>query len=293
MGSESDPLGCAAGDQSGAAANPNLDRILFEQLATINEVDAQDAGLPDPARLKGTAVFAAAKAAMAAVALVGGTVVPQVAQAPADPPAAVQDQDHGRRQGDLMDAILNHLDVSRGEMISHLRTGGTLAELAEESGSSGEELVQVLLAVADEQIEAALEDGRIDEDQAGRLHQRAEERITNLVFSTHDGPPVGPGLGNRPFRGLVLDTTMEFLDLNKGQVVSHVRTGGTLAELAAENGSSGPELEAALTEAVAEVLEGLVEAGRITQEQADRLLERAAGRIGVIVYTVHTPGNGQ
>jgi chorismate mutase len=231
---------------------------------------------------------------MAAVALVGGTVIPQVAQAPADPPPAVaQDQDRGRYQGDLMDAILEYLDVSRGEVISHLRTGGTLAELAEENGSSGEELVEVLLSVVNEKIEAALEAGRIDEEQAERMRQRAEERMTAFVFSTHDGPPSQPGLGDRPFRGLVLDTTMEFLDLNKGQVVSHLRTGGTLAELAEENGSSGPELEAALVDAVTEALDELVEEGHITPEQADRMLERATERIGVIVYAVHTPGKGR
>ena len=239
-------------------------------------------------------MFAAAKAAMAAIALVGGTVVPQVAEAPADsPPPAAQDQDRGRHPGDLMDAILDYLDVSRGEVISHLRTGGTLADLAEEHGSSGEELVEVLVAVVDEKIDAALEAGRIDEERAERLRQRAHERITDFVFSTHDGAPGRPGLGNRPFRGLVLDTTMEFLDLNKGQVVSHIRTGGTLAELAEENGSNGPELEAALVDAVAVKLDGIVDEGRITQEQADRLLERATVRIGVIVYAVHTPGNGR
>ncbi|MDR9451544.1 MAG: hypothetical protein RI637_10045, partial [Acidimicrobiia bacterium] len=193
----------------------------------------------------------------------------------------------------LMDAILDHLDVSRGEVISHVRTGGTLADLAEENGSSGEQLVEVLLTVADDQIDAALQAGRIDEAKAEELHRRAEERITNLVFSTHDWPHPGPGLGNRPFRGLVLGTTMEFLDLNQGQVVSHVRTGGTLAELAEENGSSGPELEAALVEAVTQLLDGLVAEGRISQEQADRLLERATKRIGVIVYAVHKPGNGR
>ena len=239
-------------------------------------------------------MFAAVKAAMVAVALVGGTVAPQVAQVPADPPpAAVQDQDRGTFQGDFMEAILDHLDVSRGQVISHLRTGGTLADLAQEHGSSGDELVEVLLAVADGKIDQALEAGRIDEAQAERLRQRAEERITRFVFATHDGPPSRPGLGNHPFRGLVLETTMEYLDLNQGQVVSHLRPGGTLAELAEENGSSGTELESALVDAVAELLDSLVDEGRITPEQADRLLERATKRISVIVYAVHTPGNGR
>jgi hypothetical protein len=239
-------------------------------------------------------MFAAAKASIAAVALVGGTLVPQVAQSPAEPPpAAAQNQDQGRHQGDFMDTILDYLDVSRGAVISHLHTGGTLAELAEENGSSGAELVDVLVAEGDEKINAALEAGRIDAEHAERLRQRAEERITNFVFSTHDERPARSGMGNRPFKGLVLDTTIEFLDLSQGQVVSHVRTGGTLAELAEEHGSSGPQLEAALVDAMVEVLDELADASRITPEQAERLLERATERIGVIIYAVHTPGNGR
>ncbi len=239
-------------------------------------------------------MFAAVKSAVAVAALVGGTFVPQMGHVPGETPAAfAQDQDRGRHQGDFMDAILDDLDVSKGEVISHLRTGGTLAGLAAENGSGGEELAAVLLAVADGKIEAALAEGRIDQGKAEELHQRAAARIDNFVCATHFGPRAGPGLGKHPFRGLILDTIMEHLDLNRGRVVSHVRTGGTLAELAEENGSSGAELEAALVDAVSDVLERLVAQGRITPEQADRLLERATERIAVIVYAVHTPGRGR
>ena len=240
-------------------------------------------------------MLAMIKSGMAVAAIAAGTVVPQVASTPsndtAPPPAQAQDQDNGRFQGDFMDTVLEVLGVSRGQVISHVRTGGTLAELAEQNGSSGEELVDALVDVANDKIDAALAAGAIDEARAEELRAEAEERITDAVYSTHGGG--NPGLGNKPFRGLILDTTMDFLDLNQGQVVSHVRTGGTLAELAEENGSSGPELEGALVDAVDARLQEAVANGDIDPEQAERLLERATNRIGEIVYKVHTPGRGK
>jgi hypothetical protein len=240
-------------------------------------------------------MLAMIKTGIAVAAVTAGTVVPQVASTPSSdfvpPPPPGQDQDNGRFQGDFMDTVLEVLGVSRGDVISHVRTGGTLAELAEQNGSSGEELVDALVAVANEKIDAALDAGKIDEARAEELRAKAEERITTAVYSTHGGG--NPGLGNKPFRGLILDTTMDFLDLNQGQVVSHVRTGGTLAELAEENGSSGPELEEALVSAVDARLQEAVANGDITTEQAEKLLERATERIGELVYEVHTPGRGK
>ena len=245
----------------------------------------------------------ALRTGVAVAAIVAGTMSPQLtAIAAAQTPEAAeaqeqrqeqaQDQDNGRRQGDLMDALLGHLDVSRGDVISHVRTGGTLAELAEENGSSGDELVDVLMAVVDAKIDQAIADGA-DPERAEEFRANAAERITNMVFSTHDGPGGNPGIGNGEAKDLLLDTVMDFLDVNKGEVVSHVRTGGTLAELADENGSSGPELEAALVAAVQARVDQAIDDGKISEERGDEIVANAAERINEVVYKVHTPGQGR
>ncbi len=244
-------------------------------------------------------MFMTAKIALATAVLAGSVATTPVARVDSDAPAPAltesqgQDQDNGRGQGDYVDAVLDLLGVNRGEMVSHLRTGGTLAELAEANGSSGQAVVDTLVAVADAKIDEAVVAGRIDEDQAAELHDRAVERATDVVYSTHDGPRNGPNQGvNTDFRQLVIDTSIEFLGVNQGQVVSHLRTGGTLAELADESGSSGPELEAALVAEVEMRLDEAVANSQITEERAADLLARATTHIGEIVYMVHTPGNG-
>lgn len=220
-------------------------------------------------------------------------VVPGVAGAQeADtPPAASQ----GKYQGIVMETITELLGVSQGDVISEVRTGGTIADLAVDNGSTGQAVVDALMAVVDERLSVALDEGKIDQVKADEIRAERLERFTALVFETHAGSDrVGqPGIGNHEVRQLLMDTVQTTLGVNQGQLVSHVRTGGTLAELADENGSSGPELEAALVQAVSDRLDQAVGEGDIDEERAGELLAKATERIADMVYKVHQPGNGR
>jgi lambda repressor-like predicted transcriptional regulator len=234
--------------------------------------------------------------------LVAGPVIAVAQEAPADaPPAAEQtapasDREHRpakpRFKGIFMETVMETLGVTKGEVISALRSGSTLAELAEENGSSGEELVDALVAVVAGHLAQAVEDGKITQERADEILANATERITNFVFSTHDGPR-GPRDGEGPrFKGIFMETVMETLGVTKGEVISALRSGSTLAELAEENGSSGEELVDALVAVVAGHLAQAVEDGKITQERADEILANATERITNFVFSTHAPGRG-
>lgn len=188
-----------------------------------------------------------------------------------------------RFKGWGMETVMEFLDVSKGEVISTLRTGGTLAELAAENGSSGDELVGALVAVVDSWLQQAVADERITEEEAAEKLAEATDRITNAVFNTHDGPD--RNANHR--RGAAMDVVMETLDVNRGQVTSTLRTGGTLSELAEENGSSGEELVGALVAAVDTHLQEAVDAGHITEEEAAERLADAEVRIADFVFSTH------
>lgn len=237
------------------------------------------------------------RALLVTVGLVAASLVtPLVATAQETPQDAAAPQHAQRHRGVAMDTITDLLGVTRGDVISNVRTGGTIAELAEENGSSGEAVVDALMAVADERIDAALDAEKIDEERAAEIRAKVLERVTNLVFETHDGPrgPRGnPGIGNGEFRNLIMDTVQESLDINRGQLVSHIRSGGTLTGLAEDNGSDGPTLEADLVAAVSDGLDAAVADGGLTDEQAADLLERATARISELMVKVFQPGNGR
>lgn len=238
-------------------------------------------------RFRAGIITASLIAASLAVPLAAG------AQPASTPPAVPQ----GRLHGIVMEIVTTTVGVSRGDVISQVRTGGTIADLAADNGSSGQEVVDALMVVVEDHLDLALAEGRIDEAKADEIRAARLVRFTSLVFETHDGPADGrfgkPGIGNGGARQLLVNTIQETLDINHGQLLSHIRTGGTLAELAEENGSSGPELEAALVAAVDARLDQAVAYSDIDEDRAAELLEKAVTRIGEMVYKVYQPGNGR
>ena len=236
-------------------------------------------------------MFATLKVGAASLALVGttlaGTAMAQ--ETPPDNPGAAQDQ--GRFQGPLMDTILTFLDISKGDVISNWATGDALADLAEANGSTGEALAEALMDVVNARIDEAVANGNVDQERAAELKAKAEERINHLVFEAHGGPGGGPGLGGEIRQGL-MDVIEEELGLNQGQIVSHVRTEGTLAELAEENGSSGEELVDALYAYVEAKVQTAIDEGNISEERGVEILENAVDRLNHMVFDAHEPGRG-
>ena len=62
-----------------------------------------------------------------------------------------------------------------------LRDGQSLAEIAESNGVDPQVVIDHLIAQTDGKIAAALEAGKITEEQAETLRERSAERITNYV----------------------------------------------------------------------------------------------------------------
>ncbi len=129
------------------------------------------------------------------VAVVGsllfGATAAFAQETPADTPQAARQADgpaKSRFGAFVLRQTMAFLDVTQGEVVSTLARGGTLAQLAEEQGSSGDELAAALLAVVDRHLQHAVATGRITEDQAAEHLARAEGRIART--SNHTIPRI-------------------------------------------------------------------------------------------------------
>lgn len=105
-------------------------------------------------------------------------------QAPAEAPAAAARVAHVSR-GALARMLIRATAELTGAELSAvrqaLRDGQSLAEFAAANGSSGEAVVQAVVARARERLDKAVENGRITQEQAEELIQRLTERATELV----------------------------------------------------------------------------------------------------------------
>ena len=88
-----------------------------------------------------------------------------------------------------------------------------------------------------------------------------------------DGPGGGYGMGGFGYRGTMPALLAEELGMTVEELSAALAEGKTVAEIAAEQGVGLADLVAALVAPRAEVLNQAVADGRMTQEQADWMLE--------------------
>jgi|tagenome__1003787_1003787.scaffolds.fasta_scaffold20987876_2 hypothetical protein len=81
----------------------------------------------------------------------------------------------------VIEAASSYLDVSAGELFSQLRSGRTLAQIASVRGKPVSGLEDALVKAARQEIQSALDDGRLTKSQAARLETDLEQHVHDLV----------------------------------------------------------------------------------------------------------------
>jgi hypothetical protein len=99
----------------------------------------------------------------------------------------------GMRLG--LDTAAEELGLTEGELREQLHGGATLAEIAEEEGVDVDDLVTALVTAAEEDLAAAVEDGRLDQERAEEIAADLEDRIRTFVEEGLPAPPDGRRFG--------------------------------------------------------------------------------------------------
>ena len=92
-------------------------------------------------------------------------------------------QRHRRQRGHRLEG-LDELGISKEDLKAGFSEGKTLAEVAEQAGVSEEDLVASMVAQAMERVDAAIEAGKLTQQQADERTADLEDRITERVNST-------------------------------------------------------------------------------------------------------------
>jgi hypothetical protein len=88
---------------------------------------------------------------------------------------------HHFGHGAELDAAASFLGMTEAELRTALENGRTLAEVAEDEGKSVAGLVDALVAAATDELEQAVDAGRLTEAQKDSIVATLEERITDKV----------------------------------------------------------------------------------------------------------------
>ncbi len=153
-----------------------------------------------------------------------------------------------------------------------------LDDVAKRLGVTPAELDSAFHDARAAQIDKALADGKITEEEAARMKERLD---------SGKGPLFGPGPGfGGPHRGgfghgggmhhgpmPFFGAAADYLDVTEAEMRQAFMDGKSLADLAGEKGKSVEGLENAIVKSFSEKLDEAVKAGRITAEQKTEMLD--------------------
>jgi polyhydroxyalkanoate synthesis regulator phasin len=151
-----------------------------------------------------------------------------------------------------------------------------IQRLAGKLGLTTGELESAIEETQTEMIDEAVASGRLTEEQGARLKERivAGDGVVGFGFMQR-------GAHGHHFlmRCLALDTIAEQLGMTTDALVDELQSGATLSEIITEHGSTVEDVVAALVAEAEEELAEAVANGRLTQAQADEILENLPERL--------------
>jgi len=179
-----------------------------------------------------------------------------------------------------LDAAAKALNLDRDQLLTRLRGGTSLADVAKAQNVSIDDVRAAARAAAKAELDKAVSAGDLTQAQADEELTEIVDRIEQLrggfFFGPGRGPGPGPGGPGFRFRskGGVLGAAAKALKLSEAQLFNRLRSGQTLQQIADAQGVSLADVRAAARAKAKQELDQEVSAGHLTQAQADALLQR-------------------
>lgn len=188
------------------------------------------------------------------IAIIGGAVV-ALAAGSAGAIAATNDDEAKQREQSVLNTAAKKLDVSPSELRDALEAG------------------------QEAQLDQAVKDGKLTQEQADAIKKRMQD--SGLVLGGpggrgHGGPggPGGPHGGREMF-----DEAAKALGLSEDELHQQLESGKTLAQIAKAQNKSLDDVKAAVKKAALARLDQAVKDGKLTDAQRDQIAKDLDDRI--------------
>jgi len=179
------------------------------------------------------------------------------------------------------------LNLSAEELQEQIKAGKSLKEIAEAQSVDVDDVITLLTKQQEERLAEMVSAGKLTQEQADQQSQKLNEKITSMVENTFQGKII-------IHFGFKLDENedlLKLLNLDADKLKEELQAGKSLADIAEAQGVDEGKLIDLLTEQQEANLAEAVKAGKLTQEQADKMSDNAAERIKTFIENTH-PGKG-
>lgn len=176
------------------------------------------------------------------------------------------------------------IGIEVSELLDAVREGDTIAQVAQDNDVDPADVVAAIVAAERDRLEQAVDDGDLAREQVDELLATAEDRAARFVEGELGrwlvpGHAGGGPIGGRPLGHGLVGRALDELGIDLDKLVDGLREGRTIAEIAEDHGIDLDSVIDAIVDEIREHLDRAVEAGWITEEEADEhaadLRERA------------------
>lgn len=147
-----------------------------------------------------------------------------------------------------------------------------LNKLAAALGIGRPALDSAVKDAASQTADEAVKQGQLSQAQADQLKQRIQQGQFDGFWGGHEGRHGGTALGG--VRQAMFDAAAKQLKITPQELMTQLRSGQTLAQLAAAHGTTEQAVVSAATAAAKTQFDAAVKAGQMTQAQADAFYAR-------------------
>ena len=169
-----------------------------------------------------------------------------------------------------------------------------IGEVASKLGVTPDRLQQAITAAFDDRLDAAVKAGTLTQAQADAIkaRQAAGGGIPLIGPLPEFGGRHGPVFGVGIMQPDTMEAAAAYLGLTTDQLLTRLRSGKTLAEIAMAHGKTPDGLKAALVAAARKDLDAAVAAGKLTRSQADDILSSLQQRFDDVISGQPAFGRG-
>lgn len=186
----------------------------------------------------------------------------------------------------VLNASAAYIGLDRAQLLTRLRAGQSLAQIAIASGKTVAGLKAAILNAHKARLDADVAANRLTAAQAQARLAALSARIDRIVNRVGAARPGG---AKRPGGPGVLQAAATYLGLTGPELKAALRSGQSLATLATARGKSVTGLKTAMANAVKAKLDAAVAANRLTAAQAQILLARFQAQLDRIVNATRPP----
>jgi hypothetical protein len=188
--------------------------------------------------------------------------------------------------GGLFDAAVAYLQIDKQTLFQGLKSGQSLAQIAVAHGKTADGLIAAVTTAAQTQLDAKVAAGKLDAAKEQTLLTKLRTTLGTLVTKSF-GSSTSQGTTHRTPVTMFLQPVLDYLQLDVQTVLTELRSGKSLAQIAVAHGKTADGLVASIVAAAKTPLDAAVVSGHLTAAQEATLVSKLQTTVAALVNRSH------